>query len=256
MQKKTAMGIRQKILTGFIILGSLLIISGVISIYELTKLGNSVNQLLDDNYKSIDYSKRMSLSLEQQKKALILSVNGNKDDAGALLKQSAKTFKTYLTRTSQNLTLPEEVRLLDSLKLSYSRFNALTEQFVFSEHSTLSSYIDTILPAAYCVQRYLEEILTVNQQKLNETANVLKNSPYRTILPGLIVIITSIVFSIIFNYMITYYMVKPIIRITDSINHFVKFKRPFEVTVETKDEIYRLREAVKNLITTKTLTKK
>ncbi|HOY72986.1 MAG TPA: MCP four helix bundle domain-containing protein [Tenuifilaceae bacterium] len=64
------MSIRLKILSGFIILASLLIISGLISIYELTKLGNSVNKLLRDNYLSIDYARQMSHSLEKQNSAI------------------------------------------------------------------------------------------------------------------------------------------------------------------------------------------
>jgi len=78
------MGIRLKIITGFVILASLLVISGLISIYELTKLGNSVNRLLNDNYRSIDYSREMSSSLEKQKKALIMAVNGDIEKANSL----------------------------------------------------------------------------------------------------------------------------------------------------------------------------
>jgi CHASE3 domain sensor protein len=54
--------IRYKIITGFVILGIMLVISGLISIYELTKLGNQVNRLLMDNYRSIDFSKQMNNS--------------------------------------------------------------------------------------------------------------------------------------------------------------------------------------------------
>ena len=50
-------------------------------------------------------------------------------------------------------------------------------------------------------------------------------------------------------------MLKPIIRITKSINDFVKFKKPFDVHIETKDEMNELKEAVKNLTTIKSLQK-
>jgi hypothetical protein len=51
--------------------------------------------------------------------------------------------------------------------------------------------------------------------------------------------------------MISYYFVKPVIGITKGINDFIKYKRPFEVAVDTKDEVNELKEAVKNLTTLK-----
>ena len=68
------MGIKFKILSGFVILASLLFISGALSMYELTKLGRSVNKLLKDNYKSIDYSKKMMQAVSLQEELLLLSL--------------------------------------------------------------------------------------------------------------------------------------------------------------------------------------
>ncbi|HPV56188.1 MAG TPA: MCP four helix bundle domain-containing protein, partial [Tenuifilaceae bacterium] len=103
------MGIRLKIITGFVILASLLVISGLISIYELTKLGNSVNTLINDNYRSIDYSKQMSLSLEQQKKAIIMAINGENEKAISLFNASKQEFEDNLRNAANNLTVPGEI---------------------------------------------------------------------------------------------------------------------------------------------------
>jgi len=51
------MKIRTKILLGFLILSVMLAIAGAYSIYELTSIGSSVQQLLDDNYQSITAAK-------------------------------------------------------------------------------------------------------------------------------------------------------------------------------------------------------
>jgi len=47
------MGIRSKILFGFLILATMLFLAGARSIYELRTVGSFVQRLLDDNYKSI-----------------------------------------------------------------------------------------------------------------------------------------------------------------------------------------------------------
>ena len=59
------MGLRLKILSGFLILVVMLIIAGIWSIYELRTVGSSVQKLLDENYRSINAAKRMILALER-----------------------------------------------------------------------------------------------------------------------------------------------------------------------------------------------
>jgi len=249
------MGIRLKIITGFVILASLLVISGLISIYELTKLGNSVNRLLNDNYRSIDYSREMSSSLEKQKKALIMAINGDIDKANSLFNESKGEFEESIRKAANNLTVPGEINFVDSIAIAFSNYTVSASDFINNQNHNISLYLNDIQPKIWVIQNKVDALLTINQQNLNQTATLLEKSPYRTILPGLIVVITSIIFSIIFNFMISHYMLKPIIRITKSINDFVKFKKPFEVNIETKDEMNELKEAVKNLTTIKSLQK-
>lgn len=249
------MGIRLKIVAGFVILAALLVISGLISIYELTKLGNSVNNLLNDNYRSIDYSREMTTNLERQKKALIMAINGDTEKATALFNASKIEFNANLIKAANNLTLPGEINFIDSIAIAFSNYLPIASDFITNNNHNIDLYLNDIQPTIWTIQGKVDDLLTINQQNLSQTATLLEKSPYRTILPGLIVVISSILFSIIFNYMISYYMLKPIIRITKGINDFVKYKKPFEVTVETKDELNDLKESVKNLITTKTLQK-
>ncbi|MGE0076650.1 MAG: MCP four helix bundle domain-containing protein [Bacteroidales bacterium] len=250
------MGIRLKIVAGFVILASLLVISGLISIFELTKLGNSVNNLINDNYRSIDYSKQMTQSLEKQKKSLIMAINGENEKALALFLNSKVEFEENLRKAANNLTLPGEIDKVDSIAVSFSNYTPMAEAFIEdANHNNINVYLNNLQPQVWTIQNRVNNLLTMNQEKLLETATLLEKSPYRTILPGLIVVISSILFSIIFNYMIFYYLIRPIIKITRSINEFVKYKKPFEVTIETKDELNDLKESVKNLITTKNIQK-
>lgn len=249
------MSIRLKILSGFIILASLLVISGLISIYELTKLGNSVNKLLRDNYLSIDYARQMSHSLEKQNSAILLALAGDKGSAIDLFGASAKEFEENFEKAATNLTQPDEKTFTDSISLVFGNYRKAAEAFIMSPNAKLSDYITAIKPMMDNIQNSLDRLLTINQQALSATADILKNSPYRTIMPGLIVIVTSVVFSMLFYYMISYYFVKPVTRITKGINDFIKFKRPFEVAVDTKDEINELKEAVRNLTTFRNTSK-
>jgi methyl-accepting chemotaxis protein len=250
------MGIRLKIVSGFVILASMLVISGSISIYELTKLGRSVNNLLRDNYRSIDYSKGMLNSLLDQEKAFLLALNGNIDSSKSLYAQSIAAFTTNLDLAAKNLTVTGEDQQVDSIKSLFLHYQTVSSPFFDKANCNSTYYLNSLYAPYIKVYRGVEELLTMNQSNLIEISTLLENSPYRAILPGLIVIITSIVFSIIFNYMINHYIVNPIIKLTRSINDYVKYKRPFEVTMETRDELYQLKDSVSNLIATSKSTRK
>ncbi|QKG79850.1 CHASE3 domain-containing protein [Tenuifilum thalassicum] len=243
--------IRWKIVTGFLILAVMLVISGLISIYELTKLGNQVNQLLMDNYRSIDFSKEMNYSMSIQEKAILLSIQGDKETALSLFANAEKSFNNNLKKASNNLTLPGEIKQIDSISSSYKQYKETALEFIQGEDVSLSVYLNEVYPKIQAVKRSVNNLLTINQQNLNQTVTVLKQSPYRTILPGLIIIITSVVFSMIFNYMISHYLIKPINKITKNVKNFTKYRKPYEVSIDTKDEIFELNEAVKDLILTK-----
>jgi len=248
--------IRYKIITGFVILGIMLVISGLISIYELTKLGNQVNRLLMDNYRSIDFSKQMNYSLSLQEKAMLLSIQGERDKADSLFSNAVSTFNDYLLKASNNLTIPGEAGTVDSIAIAYSRFKSTAGKFINGISPSLDQYLNEVNPALQDVRRGVEELLTLNQQNLNQTVAFLEKSPYRTIMPGLIIIITSVIFSIVFTYMISYYLLRPISRITKGIQNFTRYHHPYEVTIETRDEIYELNESVKDLTLTKSFQKK
>lgn len=248
--------IRYKIITGFAILGIMLVISGFISIYELTKLGNQVNQLLMDNYRSIDFSKQMNHSLNLQERAILLSIQGEKAKAYSLFSNAVSNFNDNLLKASNNLTVPGEAGIVDSIAIAFSAYKTKAEEFINSTSPNLSAYLNDINPALQGVRGSVDELLTLNQQNLNHTVAVLEKSPYRTILPGLIIVITSVIFTIIFNYMISYYLLSPIGRITKGVQSFTKYRRPYEVNIETRDEMYELNESVKDLILTKSIQKK
>jgi len=91
--------------------------------------------------------------------------------------------------------------------------------------------------------------MNLNSNVMFQTASDLKNRANRAVMPGIVAIISSLVFTLIFNYFVNYYLVSPIIKITDSIKKFIDHDSPFNVDIETKDEFSDLVYAIKLLCT-------
>ncbi|KAF5076589.1 hypothetical protein DSECCO2_159510 [anaerobic digester metagenome] len=249
------MGIKFKILSGFVILASLLFISGALSMYELTKLGRSVNKLLKDNYKSIDYSKKMMQAVSLQEELLLLSLVQPVDTLTTSFNQADSVFLKNLELAAQNLTLPNEGVYVDSIRMAYGDYILEARGFIGEDKIDSQKLMLTVRGKMKQVSLRVEALLTLNQDSLFKVATFLESSPHRAIMPGLIVIISSLVFTILLNYFINHYVISPILRLTKGVNDYVRYRKPLDVSLETKDELYSLKESILNLITSRTNTK-
>lgn len=242
------MGIRTKIMLGFIILGSMLFISGAISIFELTKLGRSVKGLIHDNYLSIDYSRSMLDALEKQQTALLLLVEGDSAIAAKQFYEADKIILNSLDSAFYNLKVKEERVLVDSVSESYATFVAVAKESFATSNFSLSDYIANVAVPKANTSKHVKNLITINQQGLFNSAAFLETSAHRASMPGLIVIITSLIFTFVFTFLIHHYFVHPILRLTKGINDYLRYRKPFDVAMETKDELHSLKESIVNLI--------
>ena len=80
-----------------------------------------------------------------------------------------------------------------------------------------------------------------------ETATDLQSRANRAIMPGIIAIVAALALTLIFNILVNYLMVSPIIQITRRINDFREKKRPFVVDINTHDELQDLAIAIQDL---------
>lgn len=226
----------------------MLFISGAISIFELTKLGKAVKGLIYDNYRSIDYSRNMLDALEEHENALLLFAEGDSELALERFRNAEIMFNDNLDSASINLTLTNELAFIDSVNFYYSILIEKTRAAFQSNDFSLGFYLKEINPIINTTSQHVKNLITINQQGLFKSAAFLETSAQRASVPGLIVIITSLIFTFVFTYLVHHYFVSPILRLTKGINDYVKYRKAFEVQMETKDELYSLKESIVNLI--------
>ena len=242
------MKLRSKILSGFLILALMLLIAGVWSIYQLNTIGTSVQQLLDDNYKSIKAADVMSQALEREDSAILLLM-GNWQEGRNILQSAHLSFMEGFEIALNNLTIPGEKVYVDRIRAKYKAFNDLwTRPIVDTDkQGNLNWYFTTMHKAFLDLKSSVNELKALNEETLYRTASGLKNRANRAVVPGTVAIVSALIFSLIFTYLVNLFMVSPIIRITRSIEDFTKKRTFFDVKVETTDEIGDLTAAINTL---------
>lgn len=244
------MGLRMKILSGFMILTVMLAVAGVWSVYELRTVGSAVQALLDDNYRSINASRVMIEALERQDSGILLLLSGKWEQGRAIMRTAHDEFTKGFKAAMGNVTLPDETAILEEIETKYREYRNLWLRPIVGtvREGNLTWYFQTVHEAFLAAKSSVERLMALNDKAMYQTASELKGRAHRAVMPGIVAILSALVFTLIFNYLVNYYLVSPIIRIREGIEKFVKDRRPFDVTVETTDELSYLVSSIRDLI--------
>jgi len=236
------MGIRLKILSGFLILVCMLIIAGAWSIYELQSMGTSVEKLLDENYQSINAARLMTEALERQDSGVLMLLSGSREKAIEILESSDIAFLSAYGAAKHNVTIPGEDQYVQAVKTAYADYRNQCENSIrhLAHEKNPAWYFEKAHPAFLAAKQSIESLMAINQKVMYETATALHERANRAVMPGIVAFLSALVFAFLFSYFINHYMVNPIIAITNALKQYQKTGRPVSVHVETKDEIEQL----------------
>ena len=244
------MGIRAKILSGFLILAAMLLIAGAWSIYELKNIGLSAQIILDENFKSIDAAKGMIESLEREDSAVLLLLLGKRNEGLAIMRVADETFGKAYEIARNNITIPGEQGYVDAVAKEYAAYRELWLQFVASPgyKGDLNWYFRDVNPTFHKAKMAVSDLMDLNNQAMYKTASDVESRAHRATMPGIIAMASAFIFAIIFRFLINLYVINPIVQLTSGIRDYLDRGKSLNVKVETEDEISSLVSSVEQLI--------
>lgn len=244
------MKIKFKILSGFTLIIMMLVIAGFMSIYEFSRLSKSVSALIDDNYKTIEASKTMLEALEREDSGILLLLSGHWKKGREILDSADSLFLTAFLVAKNNITETDEDRYIENIEKSYLKFKERWEPPIVGtakEHS-IDWYFTDLHDYFLFAKNDVQALMTLNQDSMHTESSDLKEKARRAIMPGIVAIIASLVFLIIFNFFISRYYVKPIVDIIQSLKRHTTQTQSFDAGIVTNDEFKELEKEIQSLI--------
>jgi NtrC-family two-component system sensor histidine kinase KinB len=141
---------RKKILLGYG--ASLLLIIVVLAwaMFLILRLGRASESILQENYRSIQAAENMIDAVERQDSATLLILLGYEQQGASEFRENETVFLQWLGRARDNITIPGEKEIIDTLEKAYGRY--LTEisdlQLLYRANRTRAAetYHEIILP--------------------------------------------------------------------------------------------------------------
>src|SRR5512139_41350 len=115
------LGIRQKLSLGFGGLLLIILIIGIQSIIQLTRLGVSIDVILRENYRSVIACQDMKEALERIDSGVLFVLLGDTDSGLRLIQANEVAFEKALQVEMGNITMPGEGERAQRLRDLYAR---------------------------------------------------------------------------------------------------------------------------------------
>jgi HAMP domain-containing protein len=243
--------LKYKILGGFLILVLMLAAAGAVSIYEFNRLARSVDALIDDNYKTIEACKRMLGALEREDSGVLTLLLGNGDEGRRIIASADSAFLDALHLASNNLTELGEDSIVAEIQSGYNIYkeNWLRTILPNPLGEKVSWYSDTLHLAFLAVRHDVDALMTLNQTSMYQEASALKEKSKRAIMPGIVAIISALVFSLLLNFFISKFFVAPLNTLARAVKNFQPSSdKHFSANIDTYAEIRHLEKAIGQLI--------
>ncbi len=245
------MAIRKKISLGFVVIGTILLVSSAISIYEFVRMRNNVANLINDNIAAINTSRAM-LAITDEYNFNLLQGLGDETSLLFTRDKSDNRFGEYLNVVKDNFTTEGERQYADSVHFAYTAYilimNEAPQVWQGDYAGRRSWYFNKLHPVYMRLRGYLQKLTLTSQEALADNSLTMTDSFYRSIMPGVVAVMVGLVLVLLFNYFINFYFVVPFKKISGGLADFLNRKKSYNVVVDTDEELQEFNDNVKELV--------
>lgn len=250
-EKRTTSGIKKKVLTGFILIGLILFLSSVIAIFEYLRMTQSVSDLIDRNTTKVNTAKQLIKICDDFNLLLLEKMN---DTDAAFFSESdlRRSFYKELDALPASYSPTEATHRIDSVRVSFDLYLSVVQEIdsVWSEDFDIRRewYINRLLPRFFHLRESVGVISERSGFALEDSYISLKESFYRSIMPGVVAVGVGIVLVILFNLFLNTYLINPMIKINRGVRDYKEYNKGYSVKIESNDDLRELNEGITDLI--------
>ena len=156
--------LRTQLLTSHLALVALMALVMTGAVANFLRLGNSIDRILRDNYKSVVAAQTMKETLERQDSAATFFLAGQGAKARTQFERNATLFEGALRIERANVTERGEQRVADALESDYTRYKSQVESLLRGEQKDGSAfYFAELEPAFLRIKGEAQQALDINQ---------------------------------------------------------------------------------------------
>ncbi len=240
--------IRQKLMLGFAGLLVIVAVIGVMTIVQIRHLGDAIDVILRENYRSVVACQEMKEGLERVDSGIVFTFLGGMADADGRrqIEAGMKLFSKALAVAMGNITLPGEEEKSHHLQELFHEYSAIVPRAIDPSRpldERRADYFSTILPMFEQIKGLAQEILEMNQSNMSEANDAARSQAASAQRRMAIAILSCAVVAVLFSLLAQRWILDPIQRLIESANEIRRGNLELVVNADSRDEIGQLSEA-------------
>ena len=242
------LSLRAKLPLSMCAIAAILLISGIISGFEYSRMSSYVTGLIADNINSINVAQRLS-EVSNSYNLEILSVIG--DDSAILPDFNQEEFMEHCDSLKKNLTSVSLLPLADSVVYSYSAYMLTTLEL---EDVLLSDFIDSrtwyferLQPKFNRLRSDIDNLSAGMYNDLKKNSMTFQRGFYRSIIPGIVAVLVGLLLVVMLLFFILAFYVNPIYKMLDSLENYKTYNKKYTYSFDGDDQLSELNEGITEL---------
>ncbi len=242
--------LKLKIILASFMLIVILAIAILFSIREFDKLGQSLNVVIGNNYKSVQLAQEILYGLDREETGILTYLLGEKQEAEKNIRNSNLLIDEAILAAKNNITERFENNQIEEIEINYNKyFDAISNILTLGDAEKANDiYKNTARELYLSVRKSTVDFMTLNQTAIFEQSIRTKESAERALMPIIVSILIAVLFILLYSFFMIEYIVKPINQITEEAKSFYIQKGRLLVNSDTDDEIREMVDEINKLI--------
>ncbi len=239
------MKLQAKVLSGYTVSLALVVLVGSWGIFNLWRLGQASEDILQENYRSIRAADSMIDALERQDSAtLILLIDEDTNAGRTLFREYEVQFLQWLSRAKDNVTLPNEAETLGQLEVAYREYLLSVDQLVAISEREIDEYEQTVRPAFQSVRDSATELRELNQAAMIKASERAADTSRQAIASVAIAGISAAAIGFVISWILSRTLVQPIRAIRDATEKIASGNYDIQLDIASQDELGQLADEI------------
>jgi len=239
-------GLRQKLTLGFGGLLFIIVLIGVQSIRDLSDLGQSIDVILRENYRSVIACQQMKEALERMDDGALFIMLGYEKVGNEYIAKNEIDFEKALQVELNNTTLPHEGEKANLIRNLFTQYKATVQHVSslgLSSEVRRDVYFTKLLPLFQQIKNTAEEVLQMNQDNMSNANDRARSKAASARRRMYFLLFTGAMVAICFIYFTGRWILRPIARLIGFTDQVTRGNLELFIQSNSRDEIGRLSEA-------------
>src|SRR5512135_497182 len=246
--------LRTKLLIGITPLLAIMVGLGLWAIVMFSKLGNNIDIILKENYRSVRAAEGMKEALERMDSSLLFAIGGEENQAREQFSEYRPQLEHHLRVEQGNITLPGEKEMVERLTALHTQYLRLTERFFNLAHAQKAErtrlYFTRLLPTFMDIKREADAVLDRNQKNMEDEDARARNAAAASIRLMIVALLVAAAVATLIALLLSRSILEPIRDVTRGARAMARGDLDQVVPVVTHDELGELAAAFNTMART------